>query len=147
MKLSTRSTYGLRAMLGLAIAYETGSVILRELAESQRLPPTYLEQLMIPLRKAGLVSASRGVHGGHSLARPPAEITIAEIVEVLEGPLQLVECTSVASCCWQPEACALKDLLDEAGEAMLAVLRRTTLADLAQRQRAKESTTAPMYAI
>ena len=147
MKLSTRSTYGLRALLGLAMSYGSAPVMIKELAEKQHLPETYLEQLMVPLRKAGVVLATRGRRGGYTLARPPIEITIADVVEVFEGAIDLVECSTVASCCWQPETCALKDLLEEASEALLAVFRRTTLANLAERQREKESMTVLTYDI
>ncbi|HPM25338.1 MAG TPA: Rrf2 family transcriptional regulator, partial [Phycisphaerae bacterium] len=73
MKLSTRSTYGMRAMLELALAVGQGPVMVREIAERQRLPATYLEQLMVLLRKAGLVNATRGAHGGYALAREPRD--------------------------------------------------------------------------
>lgn len=147
MKLSTRSTYGMRAMLELALAYGQGPVMVREIAERQRLPATYLEQLMVLLRKAGLVSATRGAHGGYALSRPPMEMTIAEIVEVLEGPLDLVECPSGAGCCGQPQACALCDLWDDAARTLLDFFGSTTLAALAERQRAKSASPVLMFSI
>ena len=147
MKLSTRSTYGMRAMLALAIHYGQGSLMVKDIAEQQHLPATYLEQLMVPLRKSGLVSAVRGAHGGYTLSRPPLDITIAEIIEVLEGPLELAECPVGAGCCGQPETCALMDLWAEASKALVDVFAAITLAGMVERQRAKESSSVLMYSI
>lgn len=147
MKLSTRSTYGVRAMLALAQHYGAGPLMVKDISEQQGLPPTYLEQLMVLLRKAGLVTATRGARGGYTLSRSAAEITLAEIIESLEGPLTLTECPSGAGCCGHPEACALNDLLIEASEALLQVFQNITLAGLAERQREKESEPVLMYNI
>ncbi|HOF86580.1 MAG TPA: RrF2 family transcriptional regulator [Armatimonadota bacterium] len=147
MKLSTRSTYGMRAMLELALAVGQGPVMVREIADRQHLPATYLEQLMVLLRKAGLVSATRGAHGGYALAREPRDITVAEIIAVLEGPLELVDCPSGAGCCGQPEVCALCDVWDDAGKTLTAFFQSMTLASLAERQRAKCAAPVLMYAI
>jgi Rrf2 family protein len=147
MKLSTRSVYGMRAMLALADHYREGFLIVKDIAEQQNLPATYLEQLMVPLRKAGLVSAIRGAHGGYTLARSPHDITIAEIVAVLEGPLELVECPSGAGCCGQPESCALMGLWADASKTLVDFFTAISLADMVERQHAKESTQVLMYSI
>lgn len=148
MKLSTRSTYGLRAMMAIAIENTHGPVMVREIAERHQLPATYLEQIMVPLRKADLLSATRGARGGYRLARPACEITICEIVEALEGRLELVDCTEITCCGVQPDACTVKDLLTEAGAAMRRVLSQVTLAELVERQRAKDADdSALMYMI
>ncbi|MHB9026115.1 MAG: RrF2 family transcriptional regulator [Armatimonadota bacterium] len=147
MKLSTRSTYGMRAMLALAMGYGGGNLMVKEIAERQGLPATYLEQLMVPLRKSGLVTAMRGARGGYILARSPATMTVGEIIEVLEGPIHLTECPSGAGCCGQPEACALVELWTEASEALTRVFQQVTLADLVERQRAKESASVLNYSI
>lgn len=147
MKLSTRSTYGVRAMLALAMHPDPGPMMVKDIAELQGLPPTYLEQLMVLLKKAGLVNATRGAHGGYVLARQAAEITLAEIIEVLEGPLTLTECPSGVGCCGQPETCALNDVWREAGSALLRVFQDITLSSLMERQRTKESASVLMYNI
>ena len=139
MKLSTRSTYGMRAMLALAFKYGSGPLMVKEIAEQQNLPATYLEQLMVLLRKSGLVNATRGAHGGYVLSRSAAEITLGEIVEVLEGPLILTECPSGVGCCGHPETCALHEVWMEASAALQGVFYRLTLANLVERQRAKTS--------
>lgn len=147
MKLSTRSTYGVRAMLALARHYGFGQLMVREISEQQALPPTYLEQLMVLLRKANLVTATRGAHGGYLLARSPAEITLAEVIEALEGPIALAECPVGTGCCGEPLTCAIRDLWDEASQALHQVFANITLAGLMERQRTKEADQVLMYSI
>jgi Rrf2 family protein len=130
-------------MLALALREHSGPVMIRTIAEDQALPVNYLEQLMSQLRKADLVAAMRGPHGGYVLARPSAEIDLAEIVEALEGPLNLTDCPG-PGCCGQPEACALSGVWQEATEALTGSLRRITLAGLAERAREKASTGAAL---
>ena len=134
-------------MLVLALRERSGPVMIRTIAEEQALPINYLEQLMSQLRKANLVTALRGPHGGFVLARPSAEITVAEVVEALEGPLILTDCPSGPGCCGQPEACAVGEVWQEATEALRGALQHTSLAALADRARAKASTSALMYSI
>lgn len=145
MKFSTRSTYGLRAMVAFTMHYGRGSILLRDVAEQQQLPITYLEQLMVPLRKAGLVMAKRGSNGGYTLASDPATITIGDVLLALEGPLNLVEgpmhlvdCEAMAASCGVTHKCALKELLDGASKVLTDYFHETTLASLAARQRAIE---------
>ncbi len=148
MKLSTKSRYSLRAMLHLALHQGAGAVMMaREIAECQNLPETYLEQLMLALRKAGLVSAIRGAHGGYMLARKPEDITLAQIVAALEGTLSIADCCEVPNCCINPVTCALKDVFGEVNGKLYAAFDGITLADLARRQQSKELAEAPMYYI
>ncbi len=134
MKLSTRATYGLRAMMALSQEYGQGSILLKDIAERQRLPVTYLEQLMVPLRKSGLVAASRGVNGGYTLTRDPASIVLAEIILALEGPFVLVDCASIASCRGRHSTCALRDVLDGAGTLLTNYFQAITLEDITIKQ-------------
>ena len=121
--------------------------MIRTIAEEQALPVNYLEQLMSQLRKANLVTALRGPHGGFSLARAASEITIAEIVEALEGPLNLADCPSGPGCCGRPEECAVSELWQEATDALTSAFRHVSLGTLAARTREKVSASAPMYDI
>src|SRR5262245_28322897 len=82
-----RSDYGARAMIDLALRYGDGPVQSADIAVRQGIPEAYLEQLLTALRKAGLVRSTRGPHGGHELARAPAEMSLLEVVSALEGPL------------------------------------------------------------
>ena len=148
MKLSTRATYGTRAMLEIARYHGGGPIMTKEIAELQHLPPTYLEQLMVQLRKAGLLSATRGAHGGYLLARPATEITLLEIIEALEGPLTLVECPGgTGGCCGTPESCALEAIWERASQALKHTFQAVTLAQLVEDQVNRESSLALMFNI
>ena len=147
MKLSTRSRYGLRAMLVLAMHGGEDPVMTKVIAEKQNLPATYLEQLMLALRKAGLVNATRGARGGYVLAREPERISLAQIIEALEGSLNIADCADVPNCCFDPGACALKDVYVEANKVLYDAFDRISIAELAERQLAKEGAGAEMYVI
>src|SRR5437867_11921437 len=94
-QVSQRAHYGLRAMTELAKAYGLGPRSLMEIAETERLPAGYLEQLAMPLRRAGLIEATRGAHGGYELAMPPGAVTVGAIIRALDGPVAPVECLTV----------------------------------------------------
>jgi Rrf2 family protein len=133
LQVSQRAHYGLRAMTELAKAYGAGPRSLAWIAEAQHLPAGYLEQLAIPLRRAGLIEATRGAHGGYQLARPPAQMSVGEIVRTLEGAVAPVECLSddyaVGSCALEL-GCLSRPLWQRLKDAIDQVLDSTTLADL-----------------
>jgi Rrf2 family cysteine metabolism transcriptional repressor len=147
MKLSTRSRYGLRAMLVLAMHEGDNPVMTKEISEKQNLPMTYLEQLMLTLRKAGLVNATRGAKGGYVLSRDPNDISLIEVVEALEGPLDIADCADVPNCCQIPEACAFKDVFVNANKALHDVFAQISLAQIAEEQRNKIASQVEMYYI
>ncbi|MDD5593966.1 MAG: Rrf2 family transcriptional regulator [Candidatus Margulisbacteria bacterium] len=89
MRFSIKIQYGLQAMLELALNYGGGPVQIKTIARDQKIPIRFLEQLIIMLRRAGLVSSSRGKYGGHSLAKRPSEISVLGVIEALEGPVEL----------------------------------------------------------
>lgn len=133
MKLSSKSEYGLRAMVELATAYGSGPVALADIARSQGLSEGYLEQIIAPLRRAGLVRATRGVKGGYTLAASPAAVTAGRIIRALEGPLDLIECASEFGAevsCQRELACGSRRLWLRLRDSILDVLDSTTLADL-----------------
>lgn len=134
-------------MLVLAMRQGTEPVMTREIAERQNLPAAYLEQLMLALRKAGLVIATRGAKGGYALARDPGQITLAQIVEALEGPIDIADCDDIPNCCLDPNVCAVREVYARANQALHGVLSDITLAELADRQRSKESASSQMYYI
>jgi len=98
--ISTRSRYGLRFLVELSQRSSSDPVDLGSIAEHQEIPETYLAKLVVPLRNAGIIRSARGSKGGYELAKPPADISVQEIVEVLEGRSSLLECTE------HPESCA-----------------------------------------
>jgi len=139
MKLSTRSRYGTRLMVDMAKHYGEGPIQLGEIAKRQGVSVKYLEQIIIPLKKARYIKSVRGPKGGHILAKPPEEITVGEIVAVLENGISLVECAEEQAVCDRADVCPTRLLWKEASEAMFDRLQATTLADLVKRAEAMES--------
>jgi Rrf2 family transcriptional regulator, cysteine metabolism repressor len=139
MMFSTRSEYGVRVMIQLARRRGSGPVPLTGIAEAESLPLAYLEQLVSRLRKADLVSSTRGAHGGYELSRDPAEITMAEVVQALEGSLIPMQCfdelggTRVLCNHVEDgfENCATKVLWTRVQGGITRALEQTTLAELA----------------
>ena len=133
MRISSRAHYGLRMMTELAKAHGGPPLSLAEIARTELLPLAYLEQLVAPLRKAGLVEGTRGLHGGYRLSRPPERVTVLEIVELMEGPVAPVECLAEGyrpgTCQREPE-CLSRPLWGRLQQAVKQVLGGTTLRDL-----------------
>ena len=147
MKLSTRGRYGTRAMLDLALHYGQGPILLKDIARRQQISERYLEHVIIPLRDAGLVISARGAHGGFTLAKPPSEIRLSEIIHVVEGSIAPVDCVDDPKLCSRANFCVTRDVWAEMEKAMSAILESTTLQDLVQRQREKGQPGAVMYYI
>jgi Rrf2 family protein len=137
MKLSTKGRYGVRLMIDLAAHYGEGPVLLRDIAKRQEISEKYLSNLIHPLKATGLLEATRGVHGGYVLGKAPSEINMKEIVQVVEGPLCLVDCVDKPALCGRVSYCASRDLWQEAAEGIALVLEKYTLADMVERQKAK----------
>jgi Rrf2 family protein len=136
MKLSTRSRYGTRLMLDMAEHYNDGPIHLMKIAQRQGISVKYLEQIIIPLKKAQYIKSLRGPKGGHVLAKPPEEITVGEIVAVLEEGDSLVECSQNAGVCERSSICPTRKVWQEAAAAMFAKLESVTLADLVNKTQA-----------
>lgn len=135
MQFSSRTHYGLRAMTELARAYGQGPLALSEIAKTEHLPLAYLEQVIAPLRKAGLVGGTRGLRGGYQLTRPPSQIAVGHIVRVLEGPIVPVVCTSESyepGSCEREPACASRLVWQRVRDSIARALDSITLADLCQ---------------
>ena len=133
MKLSTRSRYGTRLMLDMAQHYREGPIQLGDIAKRQEVSVKYLEQIIIPLKKAHYIESVRGRKGGHILARPPEEITVGEIVALLEEGSGLVKCAKDTTLCERVDICPTRLLWKEAYEAMFDRLEAVTLADLVEK--------------
>ena len=130
MKLSTRSRYGTRMMLDLARHYEKGPVQMGEIAKRQKVSIKYLEQLIIPLKKADLIRSARGPKGGHMLAKSPDKITVGTIVNILEGGVDLTGCIESPDTCEMSKDCPTRNLWKEATKAMLDKLNSVTLSEM-----------------
>jgi len=138
MKLSKRGEYALRTLINLGIAAEVKRSLVQvaELADNERLPAKFLEQIMQALREAGFITSARGKFGGYRLARPAAKITIGEVIRRLEGPLAPIGCvsqTAYEKCtCPDEEHCGLRMLMLDVRNAIAGILDRYTLADVVE---------------
>jgi Rrf2 family protein len=132
LAITTKSPYAVRALCELARRGDSGPVPIAEIARSREIPVQFLEGLFATLRRAGILQSQRGVKGGYSFGRAPGEITVLEVVELLEGELGA-------------EAADSGSVWAEAVEALRAVLAGATIADVAEREAQSES--SPMYYI
>lgn len=138
MKLSKKGEYALRSLINLGIATEVGRSLVQvsELAENEQLPVKFLEQIFQALKEAGLVVSVRGKFGGYRLAKKPKEITIGQVVRLIDGPLAPIGCVSqsaYAKCtCPDEEHCGLRMLMLDVRNAIAGILDRYTLADVVE---------------
>ncbi len=147
MKLSTRSRYGTRALIDIAMNTKDRPVLLKDVARRQQISTMYLEHLITPLIAAGLVRSTRGARGGVWLARAPEDIKLSEIMKLLEGSLAPVECVDDVNYCDRAETCATREVWTELKKVMTGVLESTTLRELVDRQREMVQPEAAMYYI
>ena len=130
--ITSKSPYAVRALAELARRGAAAPVPIGEIARTRDIPAQFLEGLFATMRRAGILQSQRGVKGGYSFARPPAEVTVLEVVELLEGELG-------------PEAAGESSVWQEAVTAAKAVLAATTIAEVAERE--AQASGAPMYYI
>ena len=147
MKLSTRAQYGTRALLDIALHGGEKPILLRDIARRQQISLQYLEHLITPLVAAGLIRSTRGARGGVSLAKLPQEIRLSEVVPLLEGSIAPVECLNDPKYCPRSDLCVTRDVWGEMEKAISGVLESTTLQDLVERHKQKESPQEAMYYI
>ncbi len=129
MQLTTKARYGTRAVLEIAKAYGTGSLKRREIASDQSIPDSYLENILVTLKAAGLIRTARGANGGYRLARRPQEITLLEVVTALEGHITPVPCLETGACTLIDE-CMIRTVWSQMYQAMETVLAGYTLQDI-----------------
>jgi Rrf2 family protein len=134
-------------MVELACHYGEGPIELREIAKREDISLKYLEQVIVPLRTAGLVKSARGSKGGYSLAKHPSEICLSDLVETLDGPLNLIECLKDPKVCQKVPYCITRDIWQEVSEAIDGVFRSVTLEDMVHRKQEKEARFPSMYQI
>lgn len=134
MRVSAKVDYALRALLELAAA-PPGPVKGERLATAQGIPPKFLESILTELRRAEIIATQRGVEGGYRLARPADEISVADVIRALEGPIASVRGVRPENVVYTGAARALQPLWIELRASMRGVLERTTLADLVARSR------------
>jgi len=124
--LTKKADYGLELMIALAKNYDKGPVSLFKIAKEKKLPLKYLEQVVLNLRKAGLIKAKEGRGGGYFLKKKPKDISVAEVVEVLEGPVEVGACFG----CPKATICGQRDVWVEVGDKVRETIEDKTLADL-----------------
>ena len=149
MSLSQKCQYAVRAVLELSKRHGQGPVSAGEIAASQAIPQRFLEIILNELKPTGLVDSRRGVQGGYFLTCPPAQISVGQIIRVVEGPLDPVRCTGETDrqCCPLTDKCSLVEVWDRARKAVEAVYDAATFQDLADRQRDMEHHAAPDFSI
>ena len=130
MKISTRTRYGMRAILELALAHKSEPLQIKVIAERQKISNKYLEQLVAIMKSAGLVRSIRGPHGGYLLAKEPKDIKLSNIFTVLEGPVLTLECVDHEEVCLSCADCITRQLWIQMNDAILGVLESKTLQDL-----------------
>lgn len=135
MKLSTRTRYGLRALLELAENYGKGPLQLKAIAEHQKISVKYLEQLMAVLKSTGIVRSVRGPSGGYVLAKSPKEIKVSDCFNCLEGPVITTECVDDSSFCTRSTDCIAKGLWTDVQNTVMDLLQSITLHSLIDRAR------------
>jgi Rrf2 family protein len=133
MKISSRTEYGIRVLVTLARTDDGACLSLAEIARREKLPHAYLEQLVGDLRRAGLVTSTRGVTGGYRLSRPAREIAMTEAIRALDGPLLEMPCAGVEDLehCDRPQPCSVHEVFQRVHESLNASLGATTLAEVA----------------
>lgn len=133
MKISTRGEYGVRAMVALAHHYGDGPVSITEIARESSVPPAYLEQLIAPLRRAGLVESKRGAHGGYTLGRAPSAVRVGDVYRVMEGPVAPMDCVSediTEQTCPLIDGCETRPIWIKVRDSIIDAIDSTTLQDL-----------------
>jgi len=130
MQITRQADYAVRAVLYLAHQENAERAATSTIAQEQRIPPSFLAKIISQLSIAGLLHTSRGARGGVTLAREPKDITLLEVVEAIDGPIQLNECVGNEGTCSFDGECPLRPVWCEAQEKLVTQLRATNFADL-----------------
>ena len=138
MKISTKGRYALRLMADIAQQGSGEPVSLRDAARRQGLSDKYLEQIVTPLARAGLVRSVRGAGGGYLLTRAPEEYAVGGILRTLEGSLTPVSCVETGACCGRAEQCVTREVWEQIAAAVSSVVDHTTLQDLVNRAKMRQ---------
>ena len=139
MKLSTRTRYGIRAILQLANYYGKGPLQIRTIAKQENISAKYLEQLMPILKSARLVRSIRGAKGGYILAKAPNQIKLSDVFNCLEGTVTTVECVENENYCARAADCVTRQVWTQLQQAITNVLQSITLQDLVDRAKDKRA--------
>jgi len=130
MKLSTKCRYGARAVIEIARHHEDGPIKRKDIARYQNISDSYLENILISLKNAGIIDTIRGANGGYMLRNDPSEVNLLQIINALEGSLALVKCAENPSICDKTEKCATRVVWVKLQEAKENILRNVTIQEL-----------------
>ncbi len=136
MKISKKGEYALKAMIYLSLNYGRGAIQIQEISENEKIPKKFLEQILLSLKKAGLLQSKMGIGGGYSLSKPPREITLAQVIRIIDGPLAPLGCVSK----WAPvkcpleKNCGLQKVLLRVRNAIAKILENVTFEDMCERK-------------
>jgi Rrf2 family protein len=147
MKISTKGRYGLRVLLDIAAHQAKGPVILRDISARQDISEKYLWQVINPLKAAGLVNSTRGAKGGYVLAKSPDDVTLLEIVSILEGPVSVVDCVGTPEKCARSGACVTRAAWGKIESGIKESMAKITLKELVDKQKDAESGSSLSYVI
>ncbi|MBI4596339.1 MAG: Rrf2 family transcriptional regulator [Candidatus Tectomicrobia bacterium] len=151
MHISFKGDYALKAVLDLALHHNQGVVPIQDIAHRGDMPVKFLEQILLHLKKAGLVNSKRGVGGGYYLSKDPSEITVGSVLRVIEGGIAPIACVSKDhyQACEDEYVCSLKPVWERVREAISSVVDNTTFSDLVEisRELASKRVSPPMYFI
>jgi Rrf2 family protein len=136
MRLTQKSKYAVRALVELAISGCEAPLGVYEIARRQSMPERFLEQIFGDLRRSGIIESRRGAHGGYCFSVPPAEVTVLDVVEILDGEVRPARCSAGGGCYIKDAPlCATSEVWEEAREALEGVFGRYTIAELAESEK------------
>jgi len=139
MKLTKKGEYALRAMIELSLNYKKEPVLIRQISENERIPEKFLEQILLELKKAGLLQSRRGPGGGYSLISPPSEITLAQVIRIIDGALAPLGCVSRWAYirCPEEKRCGLYNVMLDVRNAVSKILEGITFADVCKKTKSR----------
>lgn len=149
MKISTKGDYATRAMQELALHYNKGPLRIEEIAQRQDIPVRYLEQLLLILKRGGYLESKRGVRGGYTLARAPHQITLGEIIRLMEGPPAPIYCVDPSSHekCSVQKSCGFQSVWAEVRDTITEILDTVTFEEICRRAQLRISPRSVSYQI
>ena len=149
MRISTKGDYAARALQELSMHYNRGPLQIDEIAERQEIPVRYLEQLLLILKRAGYLESKRGVKGGYALAKPPHQITLGEVMRLMEGTPAPIFCVDPSSRekCPMEKRCGFQGVLVEVRDAVAHILDSITFEEICRRARLKIEPKSTSYHI
>lgn len=147
MRLTMKGDYGLRAMIEMATRYGQGPTPSATIARRQAIPEHFLDQVLITLRRGGLVKSQRGPQGGHMLAKPPSQISMFDVLQALEGAPASMECLPQPASCQLAPGCGMRDIWSQIDAFAHNLLSATTVEQLAARHHAVGQESEAMYYI